>query len=114
MAPCHVRLSRCEIKTAVIVVAVRLPLAGLLFLLTKLMLWCDLVGVVRLDYPDTVTSGGVDVDILAAFDGTSCLHTLFRCAALPGRSFRLFGDPVTGNALRLKLRPFIERERINV
>jgi predicted nucleotidyltransferase len=62
---------------------------------------------------DTATSGS-DIDILVAFDSPATSRRYF------GTQFYLedlFGCPVdlvTENALRPELRPFIERERINV
>jgi hypothetical protein len=62
---------------------------------------------------DTATSGS-DVDILVAFDGPATSRRYFGVQFYLEDLFGCPVDLVTENALRPELRPFIERERINV
>lgn len=62
---------------------------------------------------DTATSGS-DIDILVAFDGPATSRRYFGVQFYLEDLFGCPVDLVTENALRPELRPFIERERINV
>lgn len=62
---------------------------------------------------DTATSGS-DIDILVAFDGSATSRRYFGVQFYLEDLFGCPVDLVTENALRPELRPFIERERINV
>jgi hypothetical protein len=60
------------------------------------------------------TTSGSDVDILVAFDGPATSKRYFGVQFYLEDLFGCLIDLVTEKALRPELRPYIERERVNV